>query len=231
MFKSGPYRDAYVVFGLDPRKERTWANYQTAFFNFRQGKGRPAKGEDGDGQGVWEMRKSHLFTGKEVGTKVVCYSFVDIVDPMIRKLIDESPLRETFHVCSYLTNVGNGQENDGWYPTETLLRVRKIMRAKLLALREGRIPNDEEFIPILEDTNIVATATQEDRDTSARSENDVSGERDAGDEEDDNQIEGETVEEEKAEDNQEFKARLEELMKDLVKPPPEHLSTVHVYGC
>ena len=99
MFKSGPFRDAYVVFGTDPRKEQRWAKYQTAFFNFRQGKWRAARGEDGDGRGVWEMRNSHLFTGKDVGTRVVSYSFVDIVDPMIRKVIDESPLREKFHVC------------------------------------------------------------------------------------------------------------------------------------
>src|SRR5271170_7178530 len=98
------------------------------------------------------------------------------------------------------------------------------MRAKLLALREGRIPSDEEFIPILEDRNIAAAAAQEDRDASVRPENDAPEEEDAGDEEDDNQVEGETVEEEKVEDDQEFKDRLEELMKDLVKPPQEHLS-------
>lgn len=99
------------------------------------------------------------------------------------------------------------------------------MRAKLLALREGRIPSDEEVIPILEDRNIAATAAQEDRDTSARPENNVP-EEDVGDEEDDNQVEGENEEEEdeKVEYDQEFKDRLEELMKDLVKPPQEHLS-------
>jgi len=99
------------------------------------------------------------------------------------------------------------------------------MRAKLLALREGRIPSDEEFIPILEDGNIAATAAQEDRDASVRPENDAPEEED---EEDDNQVEGEIVEEEKIEDDQEFKDRLEELMKDLVKPPQEHLSTVPI---
>jgi hypothetical protein len=102
------------------------------------------------------------------------------------------------------------------------------MRAKLLALREGIIPSDEEFIPILEDTNIAATAAREDRDTSVRPENDASGEEGAGDEDDDNQVEGEIVEEEKVEDDQEFKDRLEELMKDLVKPPQEHLSTLPI---
>ena len=106
--------------------------------------------------------------------------------------------------------------------------MRKILRAKLLALREGRIPSDEEFIPILEDTNIAATEAQEDRDTSVRPENDAPREEDPGDEDDDNQVEGEIVEEEKVEDDQEFKDRVEELMKDLVKPPPEHLSTLPI---
>jgi len=102
------------------------------------------------------------------------------------------------------------------------------MRAKLLALREGRIPSDEEFIPILEDGNIAATAAHEDRDASVRPENDAPEEED---EEDDNQVEGEIVEEEKVEDNQEFKDRLEELMKDLVKPPGEHLSILPCLTC
>src|SRR5438045_3631150 len=40
MFKSGPFRDAYVILGVDPRKEQKWAIYQTAIFHFRTGKWR-----------------------------------------------------------------------------------------------------------------------------------------------------------------------------------------------
>lgn len=97
MFKSGPYRDAYVVFGVDPRKEQKWANYQTAIFNFRTGRWRNKAAVQEDPASLWEGRKNHLFTGKDVNSKVVCYQFADITDPMLRKLIDESPLREKFH--------------------------------------------------------------------------------------------------------------------------------------
>lgn len=102
MFKSGPFRDAYVVLGLDPRKDSKWARYQTAIFNFRTGKWRNKAIIQEDAEKLWQGRENHLFTGKEVGTKVVSYSFMDILDPILRKLLDESPLREKFHVSSFV---------------------------------------------------------------------------------------------------------------------------------
>ena len=98
MFKSGPFRDAYVVLGLDPRKDSKWAKYQTAIFNFRTGKWRNKAIVQTDAEKLWQGRENHLFTGKEVGTKVVSYCFMDILDPVLRKLLDASPLREKFHV-------------------------------------------------------------------------------------------------------------------------------------
>jgi general transcription factor 3C polypeptide 5 (transcription factor C subunit 1) len=101
MFKSGPFRDAYVIFGLDPRKEQKWAKYQTAIFNFRTGKWRNRTVVQENVEGLWKGRENHLFTGKELYNKVVAYGFIDILDPMLRRLLDESPLREKFHVCSF----------------------------------------------------------------------------------------------------------------------------------
>lgn len=93
MWRSGPFRDGYVVFGLDPRKERKWAGYQTAIFSFRDNKELPKRqaGEEEEG-------KSHLFTGQEVGTRNVSYCFKDVVDPMLRKILDDAVLRDKFHV-------------------------------------------------------------------------------------------------------------------------------------
>jgi general transcription factor 3C polypeptide 5 (transcription factor C subunit 1) len=100
MFKSGPFRDAYVIFGVDPRKDKKWAKYQTAIFNFRTGKWRNKPVVQENVEGLWKGRKNHLFTGNEIGTEVVSYLFLDILDPMLRKLIDESPLRDKFNVPS-----------------------------------------------------------------------------------------------------------------------------------
>jgi general transcription factor 3C polypeptide 5 (transcription factor C subunit 1) len=98
MFKSGPFRDAYVVFGLDPRKDPKWATYQTANFNFRTGKWQNKAPPMEDADSLVEGRRSHLFTGKDLFPKVVYYSFVDIEDPLLRGVLDESPLRDKFHV-------------------------------------------------------------------------------------------------------------------------------------
>lgn len=99
MFRSGPFKDAYVAFSIDPRKEAKWAQYQTAAFNFRTGTWRNQYVVPDTALSTEEINtKSHLFTGKDVGTKIVCFSFVDILDPLVRQILDESPLREKFDV-------------------------------------------------------------------------------------------------------------------------------------
>ena len=99
MFRSGPFKDAYVPFTIDPRKDSKWAAYQTAAFNFRTGNWRNPNIVPNTGLTSEEINtKSHLFTGKDVGTKTVCYSFMDIMDPLVRKVLDESPLRDKFDV-------------------------------------------------------------------------------------------------------------------------------------
>jgi general transcription factor 3C polypeptide 5 (transcription factor C subunit 1) len=103
MFQSGPYRDAYMIHGLDPRKDSKWARYQTVFFNFRGVKGRKVQESVED---LLKNSNNHLFTGRDINSQVVCYSCADIVDPILRKLLDESPLRETFHV-SLLMRMAN----------------------------------------------------------------------------------------------------------------------------
>lgn len=87
------------------------------------------------------------------------------------------------------------------------------MRGKLLALREGRIPSDDEFTSILQDNSISTSPAPEE---SALQEQ---REHDEDDEEDDEQVEGEIVEDEKTPD-----AHLDDLMMNLVQQSAEHLS-------
>ena len=92
MFRSGPYRDAYVAHGIDPRKDNKWAVYQTVMFAFRGIRGAHKANEED------EEREPHIFTGKEVNTRVGIYSLCDVHDPLLRGIVDGSPLREQFHV-------------------------------------------------------------------------------------------------------------------------------------
>jgi general transcription factor 3C polypeptide 5 (transcription factor C subunit 1) len=101
MWKSGPFRDAYVVFGIDPRKEKKWAGYQTAIFSFRGDSkdGKKVKEDEGLGVGTGEGEvKSHLFTGREVNIRGASFCFQDVTDPMLRKILDDAVLRDKFHV-------------------------------------------------------------------------------------------------------------------------------------
>ena len=88
------------------------------------------------------------------------------------------------------------------------------MRGKLLALREGRIPSDLEFISILQDNSIATSPAPEELVLPEQQEHDEV------DEEDDEQVEGEIVEEEKTPD-----VHLDDLMMNLVQQSAEHLST------
>ena len=85
------------------------------------------------------------------------------------------------------------------------------MRAKLNALREGRIPVDTEYITILTDTNI--TASRQSGTLEAEDE------PDEGDEGEPDEVEGENVETEK-----DLNARVDHLMMNLMQQSEEHRS-------
>lgn len=87
------------------------------------------------------------------------------------------------------------------------------MRGKLLALREGRVPSDNEFASILQDNSISTSPPPEELVLPEQ-------EHDEDAEEDDEQVEGEIVEDEKIPD-----AHLDDLMMNLVQQSAEHLST------
>lgn len=84
------------------------------------------------------------------------------------------------------------------------------MRAKLSALRDGRIADDSEFTSILLDTNITAETSV------APEDEDIEDE----DEDEDEQVEGEDVETE-----HDLEARVDHLMMNLMQQSEEHQGT------
>src|SRR5947207_3245066 len=93
------------------------------------------------------------------------------------------------------------------------------MRAKLLALREGRIPADEEFISVLQDNTISTTAYPEEAIIPDQQE------YHEDDDDDDSQVEGELVEDEKI-----LNAHVDDLVMNLLQQSAEHLSTSSLKG-
>ena len=101
MFKSGPWRDAVVKFGVDPRSDPKYRIYQTMMFQLDD-KGVedleiPNPGGHKRGEKV-KNRLSHVFDGKTVGLAGKTWQVCDIVDPLLKSLLDTENLRDECHV-------------------------------------------------------------------------------------------------------------------------------------
>jgi hypothetical protein len=101
-----------------------------------------------------------------------------------------------------------------------LFKIRKILRGKLAALREGRIPNDEEFLPMLLEPVSPKQETVEPEPEDGVLE---------GEEGEDVPVEGENVGDEN-EVEEELERQVIENMENIVKQPAAHLSISAPFG-
>src|SRR6187402_1845552 len=104
-FKGGPFRDAIIKFGVDPRTDKKYRQYQTFFFklyeeeekvanmpwrevrtsfNISKRSGKPAHGQ------------THIFNGKSLTLDGKVWQVCDITDPLLAKLIREAPYPDQF---------------------------------------------------------------------------------------------------------------------------------------
>lgn len=105
IFRSGPWKDALVKFGLDPRVNSECRQYQTLNFKvvirdstnvwsdsrvkyLRSLKGKPDTVD----------KMSHLFDGLKVMADGKVWQICDITDPLLREIIDSDPPVETCDV-------------------------------------------------------------------------------------------------------------------------------------
>lgn len=146
-FKGGPWRDAVVRYGYDPRKDPKSRMYQTLIFRLR----RLEVGQMGE---MWQdirkrdlagtkgtmdaNTKSHLFDGKTYSEDGKVWQVCDLTDPLLAKLLAEAPTRPECDV-----------EGSGWYHRGLWTKARAIMKCKMRAIQFGRNLTDEDFEPAL----------------------------------------------------------------------------------
>lgn len=138
-FRSGPWRDALVKYGLDPRTDPKYRIYQTIMFQLmRKDKVMEAAKKMPDGKNRWlrgdRFRKdetpSHIFDGKGITTNGKTWQICDIEDPILKTLFDTDDLQTECDVDSY-----------GWYYNGTLATARVIMRDKIGTMLQGLDPD------------------------------------------------------------------------------------------
>ena len=131
MFNSGPWRDAIIRFGVDPRLDPKYRIYQTMMFvvdrepksvkpELMRKRHRRQKTEQ-------ELRKeSHLFDGINVSPDGKVWQVCDVTDTLLKDILATRNLRDKCHL-----------EGDGWYQNGTWSKVRMIMRYKIAAIISG----------------------------------------------------------------------------------------------
>lgn len=92
MWRAGPWRDACVIYGLDPRLDPKYRMYQTVFFQMDTYRPKNIP--------VDEQKESHVFDGKRVTKDGRCFQLCDVTDPMVRILIDTKDIRKSCNVSS-----------------------------------------------------------------------------------------------------------------------------------
>lgn len=131
-YRSGPYRGAYVKYGVDPKSSSEYAKYQTEYF-------RPFSKEE-------EIKYKQTFgTNRDPGAPPMTVfdglhltypsiQLVDVTDPQILHILNEVSYRDepTF--------------NDGWYHSRDIGAIRRIVRIKLNAIKEGKQPIDKDVL-------------------------------------------------------------------------------------
>ncbi|KAH9209364.1 RNA polymerase III transcription factor IIIC subunit-domain-containing protein [Leptodontidium sp. 2 PMI_412] len=153
-FKGGPWRDALIKFGIDPRKDRKYRQYQTFFFQFNEESERLEGEPWRDNRQNFTISKmhgithtnddTHVFDGKKLTLDGKIWQVCDITVPLLVNLMEDAPYRDK---CEILT--------DGWYCNGTIAKFKGIMKTKLIALKAKREVADSEFEAALAIPDIV----------------------------------------------------------------------------
>ena len=136
-FKGGPWRDALMPYGLDPRSDPKYREYQTLSFKL------PSIHAAGDKGGSWKSLRrardaesykyeeqnanSHIFDGETYFSNGKVWQVCDITDPVLRRLFSEAMVRPQCDV-----------ESSGWFHQGLWGKAKAIMKCKLVAVLFNR---------------------------------------------------------------------------------------------
>ncbi|KAI1266705.1 hypothetical protein F5Y18DRAFT_382344 [Xylariaceae sp. FL1019] len=136
-FRGGPFRDAIVKYGVDPRNDAKYRKYQTVAFKM-------SKNMMGETKLSWQTirrgqvnslsnndRNSHLWDGKNFSAQGKLWQLCDITDPFVVDLIEAAQVRPECDVAYA-----------GWFYPGLWLKVKTVMKAKMIAIMKGRLGSE-----------------------------------------------------------------------------------------
>ncbi|KXG51602.1 Transcription factor IIIC, subunit 5 [Penicillium griseofulvum] len=141
MFENGPWKKALIKFGVDPRARPDFRYYQTVTFEMDFN---PIVER---GEHDWEKSGELAFPQLLKGDDNVPYTFngrkfvpddnswqiCDISDVLLQGIVATSDIRSTPTL------------NEGFFWNGTMAKLEVIMRHKIVCIRDGGIPDDEDY--------------------------------------------------------------------------------------
>ncbi|KAI0150291.1 hypothetical protein GGR57DRAFT_202840 [Xylariaceae sp. FL1272] len=139
-FRGGPFRDAIVKYGIDPRTDPKYRKYQTVAFKM-------SKNMMGETKLPWQTirrgqinsltntsdRNSHLWDGKNFSVQGKLWQLCDIIDPFVVDLLKTAQVRPECDVAYA-----------GWFYPGLWLKVKTVMKAKMIAIMKGRLGSEDD---------------------------------------------------------------------------------------
>lgn len=138
-FRGGPWRDALIKMGIDPRTDPKYRIYQTVVFKiYQESATKPARRlrvsrDKTVGSNLYHPT-SHLFDGESFVLDGKVWQLCDLTDPLLARLVKNCSLREE---CDIL--------HDGWYNNGAMAKIKGIMRTKLDGVQLQKLITEEDF--------------------------------------------------------------------------------------
>ncbi|KAI1819161.1 hypothetical protein F4861DRAFT_528025 [Xylaria intraflava] len=139
-FRGGPFRDAIVKYGIDPRYDPKYRKYQTLSFKL-------AKNLVGSTKVPWQTIRrgqvksytknddptSHIWDGESYSTDGKLWQICDITDPFMVDIIANAPVRSECDLSE-----------SGWFQRGTWQKIKAAMKAKMIAITKDRLGSDND---------------------------------------------------------------------------------------
>ena len=107
MFRSGPWRETIIKYGIDPRSDSRFRIYQTMMFQF-ESRALITKISKGSGRGEMKKRgkkyngdgRSHIFDGITVELDGKVWQACDVTDNLVQSILATTDLRPECHASN-----------------------------------------------------------------------------------------------------------------------------------
>lgn len=144
-FETGPWREALIAWGVDPRTDAKYRFYQTvSFLSYKKtGTARHFSRFDQHARDLVqrsprELRQQHMFDGVHVSRTGNLFQFCDVTDPLIQRILHTKDIRTT-----------PAPTAQGWFHVGTWAKATVVLKHKMNTILGGDKPDNSIYNRIL----------------------------------------------------------------------------------